>query len=278
MAPRDSASTSETAVSLESGAFDVREFARTARGNFRSELNLAAIAKSGLGADAIRLLRLLRDLERSTMQRMRNLLVTATHKDARVTAFLTTWAYEKFWIADALDAVLEATGDDLHSSAPAGLLRRHVKERHERRGPVRRAIAANFDGPQIVAAHVTTGLVDEWITQAAYRRLGELAGDLRSVVTIVLGIKDRHIRFLSEEAQRRLAASPRASKLTRREITQAVWPIGAVERSDDDRSFFESTVFGTPQGHAEAARIQSLLAELPGLASVAPTISARLIT
>jgi hypothetical protein len=275
--PPNQAEASTTGPSLESGSFDVREFARTAQGTFRSELDFDAVVASGLGADAIRLLRLLRDLERTTMQRMRNLLVTATHKDARVTAFLTTWAYEKFWIADALDAVLEATGDDLHSSEKAGGLRRAVKERQERRGPIARAIAGNIAGPQIVAAHVTTGLIDEWITQVAYRSLEELASDLNLVVDRILELKDRHIRFLSEEAHRRLAASPRASKLTRTAIKQAVWPIGAVERSDDDRSFFERVVFGTPTGPANALRIQNLVAALPGLASVAPTISARLI-
>ncbi len=264
-------------VSLETGGFDVREFARTAQGSFRAELDLAAINAQSVGADALRLLRLLRDLERSTMQRMRNLLVTATHKDARVTAFLTTWAYEKFWIADALDAVLEA-GDNDHASgeATSGARRTHV-ERAERRGPIRRAVAANFAGPQIVAAHVTTGLVDEWITQAAYRRLGELAGGLHAVVGRIVAIKDRHIRFLAEEAQRRLAASPRASKLTRTEIKRSAWPIGAVDRAADDRTFFESIVFGSPTGATEAGRIRDLVAALPGLASVAPTVSARLV-
>lgn len=128
-----------------------------------------------------------------------------------------------------------------------------------------------------MAAHVTTGLVDEWITQAAYRRLGELASGLQSIVDLVISVKDRHIRFLAEEAQRRLAASPRASKLTRKAIKQAVWPIGVVDRSDDDREFFETIVFGTPDGAAEAGRISGWLAALPGLASVAPTVSARLI-
>ena len=263
--------------SLESGDFDVREFARTAQGSHRGQLDLDAITTSGLGSDAIRLLRLLRDLERSTMQRMRNLLVTATHKDARVTAFLTTWAFEKFWIADALDAVLEATGDDLHSSAPAGGLRRAVMERQERRGPVARAIQGNIDGPQIVAAHVATGLVDEWITQVAYRRLGELATGLHSVVDLVNGIKDRHIRFLSEEANRRLASSARARKLATRELKNMVWPVGAVEHSDEDRTFFDEIVFGAENGRAEVRRIQDLIGALPGLAPVAQTISARLI-
>jgi hypothetical protein len=277
MTPRTS--TSSTGISLESGGFDVREFARTAQGRFRAELDLAAINSASLGADALRLLRMLRDLERSTMHRMRNLLVTATHKDARVTAFLTTWAFEKFWIADALDAVLEA-GDNEHHVADDGRdgdIRRSLSERADRRGPVARAIAGNIAGPQIVAAHVTTGLTDEWITQAAYRRLGELADGLHAVVGRIIEIKDRHIRFLAEEAQRRLAASPRASKLTRLEIKRAAWPIGAVDRSADDRTFFETVVFGTPAGAVEARRIQDLVAALPGLASVAPTVSARLI-
>ncbi len=263
--------------SLEDGRFDVREFARTARASHRGQLDLDQVAASGLTADAIRLLRLLRDLERSTMQRMRNVLVTATHKDARVTAFLSTWAFEKYWLADVLDAVLEATGDDLHSSAPAGGLRTVVLERRERRGAVMRAIQGNIDGPQIVAAHVTTGLIDEWITQAAYRRLGELATGLQSIVSLINGIKDRHIAFLAEEAKRRLASSPRARKLTRREVKHAVWPIGAVEHSDDDRTFFDQIVFGTENGRAEVARIQELVGSLPGLTPVAPTISARLI-
>ena len=93
----------------------------------------------------------------------------------------------------------------------------------------------------------------------------------------MLSIKDRHIRFLAEEAQRRLAASGRASRLARCEIKQSVCPLGAVERSDDDRSFFERIVFGTPAGAAEARHISDLLAALPGLASVAPTVSATLI-
>src|SRR5688572_27169973 len=136
--------------------FDIREFARTARGSHRGELDLDALTAVDVDADAARLIRTMRDLERHTMERMRNVLVTATHKDARVTAFLTTWAFEKFWIADALDAVLEATGHDLTS--PAGARRRSLAERVERRGPIARAVFGNIAGPELVAAHVTTGL------------------------------------------------------------------------------------------------------------------------
>jgi hypothetical protein len=264
-------------TTTDAPVFDVREFARTARGSHRAELELDALSGVPLSPDAARLTRILRDLERSTMQRMRNLLVTATHKDARVTAFLTTWAFERFWIADALDAVLEATGDDLSAEA-SGAPRKALAERAERRGPVRRAIAAGFAGPQLVAAHVTTGLVDEWVTGAAYRRLASAASALTSVVDLVLSVKERHIRFLSEEAERRLAASTRAQHLTRKELSRSAWPIGALESSADDRSFFERIVFGGPEGNAEATRIAELAGALPGMGQrITGTLTARLV-
>jgi hypothetical protein len=272
MTPSDDTTTATAAAS-----FDVREFARTARGSHRSELDLSELAKAPLPADAARLIRILRDLERATMQRMRNLLVTATHKDARVTAFLTTWAFERFWIADALDYVLETAGEPLENP-DTGRARKPFAERAERRGPIRRAVAAGFAGSQLVAAHVTAGLVDEWVVSAAYRRLSSAAASLKPVVELVLSLKERHIRFLSEEAERRLAASPRAQRLTRRELTRSPWPIGALESPAEDRSFFETFVFGTADGRAEAARIGELVAALPGIGSgVGSTLNARLV-
>lgn len=273
MNPNDDTATASSADSL----FDVRDFARTARGNHRDELDLSALVAAPLDADALRLVRALRDLERGTLHRMRDLLVTATHKDARVTAFLTTWMFEKFWVADALDAVLEVSPavDDLPAST--GAARRTRAERAERRGPILRAIAANFDGPQVVAAHVATGLVDEWITQAAYRRLAELSPALRGVADLVLDIKQRHLRFLTEESRRRLSSSGRAQKLTRTALERAAWPIGSVGRAADERAFFERTVFGGDHGAAEAARIRGMLSALPGIGSdVAATVEARL--
>jgi len=256
-------------------SFDVREFARTVQGSHREEIDTAAVASAGLATDVVHLVRVLRDLERATLQRMRNLLVTATHKDARVTAFLTSWAFEKFWIADALDAVLEAAGAGLDPLE--GPLRRTLAERAERRGPVRRAIAGNLAGAQLVAAHVTTGLVDEWISQAAYRRLGAAVSVLAALAARLVDLKDRHVAFLAEEAERRLGASARAVKLTRKAIAQAAWPIGAIEIPDADRTFFEAFVFGDAEGRAAAARIATSLAALPGLGSIpGDTVAARL--
>ena len=267
----------ETAFANTDADFDVREFARTVHGSHRSELDLETLAQTRLPADVARLVRVLRDLEHTTMQRMRNLLVTATHKDARVTAFLTSWAFEKFWIADALDVILNTTqGERVEDPDPA--TRHALSERAERRGPVRRAISANFAGPQIVAAHVTVGLVDELLTQIAYRRLGEAATALGSIASSILELKDRHVRFLRQETTRRLAVSTKAQRLTSKAITQAVWPVGAIELPASDRVFLTDFVYATPAGRAEIDTIVDFLATLPGIgAGAASSVSARLV-
>ena len=83
--------------------FDVRDFARTAAGSHRESMDLTAYRSAPLSDATLRIVRYLQIVERATMTHLRSVLVTATHKDARITAFLTTWAFEKYWIADALE-------------------------------------------------------------------------------------------------------------------------------------------------------------------------------
>lgn len=256
--------------------FDVREFARTARGSHRDDPVIAELIGETVPAEAVYLIRVLRDLERTTMERMRNLLVTATHKDGRMTAFLTTWAFEKFWIADALDAALGALGEDVQGPNSDLRPRRSRTERAERRGPIARAIVGNLRGAPLVAAHVATGLVDELIGQAAYRRLGLLHERLAHLAQLAIEVKERHVRFFADEAQRRLDVGERDRRLARIELSQAAWPLGSVHRPAADRSFFEAIIFGDDQGRAEARSIADRIAALPGLAPVAATVAGRL--
>lgn len=269
------------AATDRTAGFNVKDFARTARGNHRADLQLAEYADRPLSADTLNLVRYLGQLESATMQHLRNVLVTATHKDARVTAFLVTWAFEKFWLADALEAVLEANGVPgiTREWATSEKRRRPMSEAAERRGPISRAISGIIIGTPIVAVHMTIGLVDEWITRAAYKHLSESAGSaaLASTLDMVLDVKQRHSLFFDDESRRRLSLSPKAVRLTRKALSGAAWPLGAIDRSDDDRSFFEQFTFGGSEGHARAAAIGAAVATLPGIGNdVAATITARL--
>jgi len=252
---------------LDDAGFDIRAFTRSAQGTMRGQLDLDAYAQAPLRDDELRLVRHLGRLEGATMEHLRNLLVTATHKDARVTAFLVTWAYEKFWIADSLDAVLEAHGRPRLRDDEEAAPRRAVTERAERRGPIRRAILAAGLGAPIVAVHTTSGLVDEWVVSAAYDRLAERTDStaLRAHVDLLRAVKRRHEAFFADETDRRLRESSRAVKQTRDHLAHAVWPIGSVDRAADERDFFDATVWGDDEGRRRAAHVGERVAALPGL-------------
>jgi len=247
--------------------FDVREYARTAVGNLREGLDLSAYEHSPLSVPTLRTIALLQALERSTMQHLRTVLVTPTHKDARITAFLTTWAFEKFWIADALSGILAA-----HAPLPQSRRRpaivRFGREVAERFAPIRESLVANQIGVPVLAVHMATGAIDGWLTQAAYARIAELepTEELTTTMDTVLGIKARHLTFFEPQAEYRLGASAKARTLSRTRLSRSAWPIGAGELPTSDRHFFFDRLFRSSPGLAES--IDSAIDGLPGLSGL----------
>ncbi|QAY73458.1 hypothetical protein ET445_09020 [Agromyces protaetiae] len=262
--------------------FDLAEYTRTAHGSHRDAIGdgtaFAGLAAEPGGADALTLVALLRDLEGGTMPYLRRVLVTPTHKDARVTAFLVTWSFEKFWVADALTQVLRATRADVSNGADVSddtADRPDPRLRRARSGPVPRALRALVAGPDLVAAHLVSLAVSDAATRAAYRRLtGEASGSpaLAALATRLEAVDARQGEFLRTEAAARLAASPRAQRLAARELDREAYPLGMADRPAADRARFARLVF--PGGAAEASEALADIAALPGLAdAVARTAS-----
>jgi hypothetical protein len=260
----------------EPAAFDVRAFARTAHGSLRDDLDLDAIARARLAPELVATLAALATLEGATMAHLRNVLVTNTHKDARVTAFLVTWAFEKFWIADALRAIVDASdGPGAGAGAgPAGgeppLPTRTAASggaASGHRGPVRRAFASITQGWAVVGAHMAVGLVDDRALGAAYASAAEssTSAAVDAAVERIVAVKGRHTRFFAEEVQRRLTASPRAARLARRELRRTAWPLGTATLTAEQRAVFSRFVFGGPDGHARGADVERGIATLPGM-------------
>lgn len=248
--------------------FDVRDYARTAVGNLREGLNLDAFLGARLGVETLRTLSFLQAIERSTMQHLRNVLVTPTHKDARITAFLTTWAFEKYWVADALAAVLSA-----HEAVPvsrrARAISRFFREVAERFSPIRESLVANQIGVDMLAVHMSIGAIDGWLTQAAYRRVAELEPheELSATIELILSIKARHLTFFEPQAEYRLTASTRAQKLTRRRLRSSAWPVGADHLPSADSRYFFDRIFRGAPGLAKS--IDEAIDGLPGLGGLA---------
>ena len=254
-------------------AFDVRDFARTAVGSHRGSIDLDAFAENPLDPDTVRILAYTRELERSTMTYLRNVLVTPTHKDARVTAFLTTWAFEKYWIADAFEVIVRAHGFDPAGIQDLSKLRAFALEVAERATPIVESFRANAIGPDVIGVHLASVTVDEWITEAAYRRLAELDPHpvLVPLLETVLTVKERHRSFVEPEAERRLSASARARSLARRALPRTSWPIGASSLRKAETGFFYRTLFDAALAEQIDARVQAL----PGLAPLHLVRSAR---
>jgi hypothetical protein len=253
-----------------SDGFDVRAFTRTAQGRFSDELDLDMFATQPLAPDDRALIRFLARVEGASMEHLRDVLMTATHKDARVTAFLVTWAYEKQWVADALGAVLEAHGEPPLSAVADGRPLVRLSEWRARRGPLWRAVASIRHGDAVVAAHMATGLIDEWVMAAAYDVLADRADNspLTKVLDRITAVRRRHEEFFAGEADRRLRESEKAVRLTRSMLRHAVWPIGALHRGAADRERFASAVFTGAEGRDRAMAIGTRVAGMTRMTAV----------
>jgi len=246
--------------------FDVREFARTAVGSHRDEIDLAAFDERPLEPATLRVLAYARELERSTLTYLRNVLVTPTHKDARVTAFLTTWAFEKFWIADAFDVIVRAHGIDPTEGPKPGRFKAFSLEVAERATPIVEAFRANSIGTAVIGLHLSSVTIDEWITEAAYARLAEvdphpvLVGLLERVQTV----KARHRLFVEVDARRRLEESRQARSLAKRALPRVALPIGAASNAASETAFFYETLVDARLADSIDEKVRSL----PGLSSL----------
>jgi hypothetical protein len=243
--------------------FSVRDYARTAVGSQRATIDLAGFAASPLKPETLRALRYAAALESDTMGHLRNVLVTATHKDARVTAFLGTWAFEKFWMADALQLVIDAHPQvSLPDPRRANPVVRFVREVRERVRPIFGSVRAARLGEDMVAVHMTAGTIDGWFTEAALERIVQLDPNpaLRAVVDSIVATKTRQLGFFESQARDRLSASPVTRSVVRRLIAASTVPLGAGEASET-RFFFTHLFADAP---LEVRAVDAKISTLPG--------------
>ena len=241
------------------GHFDIRAFARTAAGSHRDVLCLEAYAEHPLSADTLRTLSFLHNTERATMTYLRSVLVTATHKDARITAFLTTWAFEKYWIADALGQIVKAHDPEAAVS----------NDNDDHATPIRESIVGNVVGVPMIGVHMALCTIDEWVTQAAYARLAEIAGheQLSDSVARFLDVKARHVDFLEAQARHRLSGSRTSRTLARRRNRRTRWPIGAADQPRAEQQHFFNTLLADRPDLV--AGLDARIDGLPGLDGLA---------
>jgi hypothetical protein len=232
--------------------FDVLAYAASAHGRSRSDLE-------GVGAplspELRRALEYLARRQGETTTWLSLVLVTPTHKDARITAFLSAWAYERHWVADSLAAL---TGDRPHPAPQRNGPRRVA----DRLAPLGAAVAANRNGGALPAVQMAERYVDGLFLEAMLDRAEKSAPDpVAADLGRMRATVARQQRFFAEAAVERLAASATARRLARRALTARAWPIGA-EREPEETAAVLAALFAADPDWA--APIDSAVDRLPG--------------
>ena len=91
-------------------AFDIDKYTSTSVSVAWADLDFDNFKTNPLPESTLRSLRYMCDIEYHTVCYLRDLLVTPSHKEADVSAFMTMWNREEFWHGEALAAVLGAHG------------------------------------------------------------------------------------------------------------------------------------------------------------------------
>ena len=227
------------------------------------DLDLGQFGTMPLGAEELRCLRYMHDVEGHTMCYLRDVLATKAHRDPEVTAFLACWGYEELWHGEAIAEVLRAHGETAGSSRIEEVRRRLPKTDSLR--PFLFSVASGF--VNMTALQMTWGAINEWTTQAGYSRLAQKAQHpvLSELLRRIMRQEGRHIDFYSAEARNRLSSSKVARRLTRSALKQWWKPVGSGVMPPGEVRFLVSHLFGDEAGIDVARRIDRQVDRLPGL-------------
>jgi hypothetical protein len=248
--------------------FDIESYKRRTSRLVWDDLPLDTFATDPLDAHTLRCLRYMHDVEFHTVCYLRDLLLTPAHADPVVTAFLSFWVYEEYWHGEALADVLRAHGEAA-GEVRVAMVRRRIRASGRLR-PLMMTLGSGLAGTDFTAVHMTWGAVNEWTTQAGYAQLSRRSGNpvLAELVGRIMKQEGRHIDFYASQAHTRLAASPRAQRLTRLALNRFWHPVGAGVMPNVETQFLTRHLFGDDEGRQVTRRIDRRIDRLSGLAGL----------
>jgi len=231
-----------------------------------SGIDWADVARHPLPAQAIRTLKYMQDIESHTIVYLRSLLATRAIDDPDVARFLACWVYEESFHGLALERFLAAAG---HPVGPRPTPHGHESPAQWLEARVTALLSRVW--PDFCAVHMTWGAINELTTLTGYRRLAEVAGHpvLADLLAQIMRDESRHFGFYFDQAERRLAASATARRVTRLLVNRFWDPVGAGVQPDAETRFLAGYLFAGPDGRAAARTIDRTIRRLPGFADVA---------
>ncbi|HEY2763643.1 MAG TPA: hypothetical protein VGJ13_06470 [Pseudonocardiaceae bacterium] len=246
-------------------SFDIAAYSAEAHRVVDDDVDYTAFEHRPLSGRALRALQYMSDVESHTICYLRDLLVTPSHQDPKITTFLTMWAYEEYWHGEVLDKVLAAHGKKVGAERIRGI--RRAQGPGDRFAPVLHALAANLVGEDFIAVHMTFGAINEWSTHAGYGRLlaKENHPELTKVVGRIQWQETRHVAFYTSQARERLARS-RVARVLTRWVLKTMWtPVGSSIMPRSETAFLLRYLMGGVDGAKIIRQLDEKIDRLPGL-------------
>lgn len=249
-------------------AFDIDEYAATSRAVRWDDLDLEHFREHPLTPGTLRTLRYMADVEYHTICYTRDLLTTPSHTDDEVGRFMITWNREEFWHGEALASVLRVHGIEVgFDQLRANRLKLGWRDYLD---PVGQSMLSRAIGKDFVAVHMSWGAANEYTAVAAYKRMAALETDpvLSTLLRRIAQQETKHVAFYVSQARRRLADSRKAQRVTRFLLERAWAPVGSSINDKAEVAFVFRQLMAGPEGTAEAHRLDTSLAALPGMAGL----------
>jgi rubrerythrin len=246
-------------------AFDIDGFTRTSERVGYEDLDLDIFLDNPLPPRTLRTIRYMADVEYHTVCYLRDMLVTPSHAEGDVSAFMTFWNREEFWHGEALSAVLARHDITLDfDQLKAKRLKLGWKDRLS---PVVQSLGSNLIGKDFIAVHMAWGAANEWSAGEAYRRLAAIEDEpvLTTLLQRIAKQESRHVAFYATQARKRLEGYPKAQKIARFALTRFWGPVGTGVMPETEVDHVMHHLFSGPEGRSYAARIDSNISRLPGL-------------
>ena len=183
---------------------DVEAYTKEARG--RIAVDADAVELDG---EARADLHFLWRMEAAALGDMRAMLASWTGNEARITAFLATWAYERYWNARAARDLLEAVGEPTPELPPLEGLRPKLRHAYvENLLPIVAPVIGLVVREPATAGHMARMAVHEGALQVGYQALlPRLDGAARDVVAEIIDRRRTFIDFFRQEAVARIGRS-----------------------------------------------------------------------
>jgi hypothetical protein len=226
--------------------FDVDAYVRGARGRIVVDAAAVTPLDDITAADLAFLWR----LDSAGLSETRSMLSCWTGNEARITAFIATWSYERMWLAWALKDVLDAVGVRPEPRSRGRLGARLREAWVDRLMPLVVPPLAAAIGEPFTAGHMIRMALQEASLRAAYAEmLPRLDGEARRVVLEIVSRRDTFIDFYQREASARIGRSRRERASAR--LSLVGWePLRIVGVPDPDEARALGNIFLTDDAAA----------------------------